>query len=49
MALRVDKQTLSDTLFVKEYVQEKCNNVWRKAECDAKTFMAVNLHVLQSN
>jgi hypothetical protein len=49
MALRVDKQTLSDKLFVKECAHELVSNVWRKAERDAKDFMAVNLHVLQSN
>ena len=49
MALRVDKQTLSDKLFVKECVQEIFSNIRRKAERDAKDLIVVNLHVLQSN
>ena len=49
MALRVDKKTLSDKLFVKYCVQNIFSNVWSKAERDAKDSMAVNLYVLQSD
>ena len=36
MALRVDKQTLSDKLFVKERVQHIFRNVLNKVERDAR-------------
>jgi len=49
MALREEKKTLSDKLFVKECVQKIFSNVWSKAERDAKASMAVKLYVLQSD
>ena len=49
MALREEKKTLSDKLFVKDCVQKIFSNVWSKAERDAKASMAVKLYVLQSD
>ncbi len=49
MALRVDKKTLSDKLFVKDCVQKIFSDVWSKAERDAKDSMVVKLYVIQSD
>jgi hypothetical protein len=49
MALRVDKQTLSDKLFVKECVNNKFSNVWRKADLHARDSMVVGEYALQSD
>ncbi len=45
IALRVDKKTLSDTLFVKVCVHTNSVIFWSKAERDAKDSMVVNLYV----
>jgi hypothetical protein len=47
MAFRVDKQTLSDKLFVKECVQYFFSNVWRKADCHARDSTVVKEYALQ--
>ena len=45
MALREEKKTLSDKLFVKDCVQKIFSNDWSKAERDAKDSMAVKVYV----
>ena len=49
MAFRVDKQTLSDKLFVKECVHKNFNNVRRKADHHARNSMADKEYALQSD